>query len=134
MPRSIIGLIAVLLLAPSGWGQAIDKQVLDQLKDSTVFIKLKVPEVGEASGSGFVIRTTGDTVLIMTNRHVVVPDEGDLPARVRSTSSGWSSGAARPSSRSCRPRSWPMTTARSATWPCSRSRACRPLPARSRRI
>src|SRR4051794_2466347 len=80
MSRSIIGLVAILLLAPSGWGQAIEKQVLDQLKDSTVFIKLKVPQVGEASGSGFVIRTTGDTLLIMTNRHVVVPDEGDLPA------------------------------------------------------
>src|SRR4051812_19098818 len=68
MPRSIIGLVAVLLLAASGWGQAIDKQVLDQIKDSSVFIKLKVPQVGEGSGSGFVIRTTGDTVLVMTNR------------------------------------------------------------------
>ncbi len=40
---------------------------------------MKIPNVGEASGSGFVIKTTGDTVLIMTNRHVVVPEEGDLP-------------------------------------------------------
>jgi S1-C subfamily serine protease len=83
MPRSLIGLVAVLLLATSSWGQAIDKQVLDQLKDSTVFIKLKIPQVGEASGSGFVIRAAGDSVLIMTNRHVVVLDEDDLPSSAK---------------------------------------------------
>ena len=79
MRGTIVCLIAVLALAPSSWGQAIDKQTLDQLKDSSVFIKMKIPNVGEASGSGFAIKTTGDTVLIMTNRHVVVPEEGDLP-------------------------------------------------------
>ena len=79
MRGTIVCVIAVLALAPSSWGQAIDKQTLDQLKDSSVFIKMKIPNVGEASGSGFVIRTTGDTLLVMTNRHVVVPDEGELP-------------------------------------------------------
>src|SRR5512140_150947 len=28
---------------------------------------------------GFVIKATGNTVLVMTNRHVVVPEEGELP-------------------------------------------------------
>jgi hypothetical protein len=79
MRGTIVGLIAVLALAPLSLGQAIDKQTLDQVKDSSVFIKMKIPNVGEASGSGFVMKTTGDTVLIMTNRHVVVPEEGDLP-------------------------------------------------------
>src|SRR4051794_18037200 len=80
MRGTFVCLTVVLALAPLSWGQAINKQTLDQIKDSSVFIKMKIPNVGEASGSGFVIRTTGDTVLIMTNRHVVVPDEEDLPA------------------------------------------------------
>jgi S1-C subfamily serine protease len=79
MRGSVVGLALVLAIAPSGLGQTIEKQVLDQIKDSTVFIKLKIPKVGEGSGSGFVIRATGDTVLVMTNRHVAVPDEGELP-------------------------------------------------------
>ncbi len=79
MRKSIIGLGAFLAITPWGWGQAIDRQVLDQIQDATVFVKLKVPQVGEGSGSGFVIKATGDTVLVMTNRHVVVPEEGELP-------------------------------------------------------
>jgi S1-C subfamily serine protease len=75
----IIGIGVILAFTPWGWGQAIDRQVLDQIQDATVFIKLKVPQVGEGSGSGFVIKATGDTVLVMTNRHVVVPEEGELP-------------------------------------------------------
>ncbi len=79
MRGSIIGIGAILAFTPWGWGQAIDRQVLDQIQDATVFVKLKVPQVGEGSGSGFVIKATGDTVLVMTNRHVVVPEEGELP-------------------------------------------------------
>ncbi len=79
MRKSIIILGVILTWAPWGWGQAIDRQVLDQIQDATVFIKLKVPQVGEGSGSGFVIKATGDTVLVMTNRHVAVPDAGELP-------------------------------------------------------
>ena len=79
MRESIIGLGVFLVLTPLGWGQAIDRQVLDQIQDATVFVKLKVPQVGEGSGSGFVIKATGDTVLVMTNRHVVVPEEGEVP-------------------------------------------------------
>jgi len=79
MRESIISLGVILAFTPWGWGQAIDRQVLDQIQDATVFVKLKVPQVGEGSGSGFVIKTTGDTVLLMTNRHVVVPEEGELP-------------------------------------------------------
>ncbi len=79
MRRSIVGLGIILACARFGWGQAIDRQVLDEIQDATVFVKLKVPQVGEGSGSGFVVKATGDTVLVMTNRHVVVPEEGELP-------------------------------------------------------
>ncbi len=83
MRTSIIILGVILTWAPWGWGQAIERQVLDQIQDATVFIKLKVPEVGEGSGSGFVIKATGDTVLVMTNRHVAVPDAGELPENAK---------------------------------------------------
>ena len=79
MRESILSLGVILAFTPWGWGQAIDRQVLDQIQDATVFVKLKVPQVGEGSGSGFVIKATGNTVLVMTNRHVVVPEEGELP-------------------------------------------------------
>ena len=60
MRESIISLGVILAFTPWGWGQAIDRQVLDQIQDATVFVKLAVPQVGEGSGSGFVIvDTTG---------------------------------------------------------------------------
>ncbi len=93
MPRSIVGpgvrdgatvaarlliLGVVAGLATPARGQAIDKQVLDQVKDATVYIKLSAGKM-QASGSGFVIRAAGDTVLVMTNRHVAAPDPSELP-------------------------------------------------------
>ncbi len=79
MRKSITLLGIVLAWTPWSWSQAIDRQVLDRIQDATVFIKLKVPQVGEGSGSGFVIKATGDTVLVMTNRHVAVPEAGEVP-------------------------------------------------------
>jgi S1-C subfamily serine protease len=67
-------LFALTLLSPESRGQAIEKAVLDQVKDAAVYIRVKA---GNAlgMGTGFVISSTGDTVQIMTNRHVVVLDE-----------------------------------------------------------
>ncbi len=79
MRKAILGLSVLLACAPCSLGQNIERQVLDQIQDATVFVKLKVPGVGEGSGSGFVIKSTGDTVLVMTNRHVVVPEAGEVP-------------------------------------------------------
>lgn len=77
------GTASVLALLLTCWSsaahaQAIDKGILDQVKDATVFVKLKAGQA-QGSGSGFVIRVTGDTVLIVTNRHVAAPDASDLP-------------------------------------------------------
>ena len=47
--------------------------LLAWLEDATVFIKLRVGH-SVGSGTGFVIRSSGDTALVATNRHVVTPD------------------------------------------------------------
>jgi S1-C subfamily serine protease/regulation of enolase protein 1 (concanavalin A-like superfamily) len=72
--------LALLLAcgASTARGQAIDKAILDQVKDATVFVKIKAGQK-QGSGSGLVTRVTGDSVLIVTNRHVAAPDFGDLP-------------------------------------------------------
>ena len=47
---------------------------LEDLKAATVYIKTKAAHTNEqATGSGFVIRTQGDTVLVITNHHVIAP-------------------------------------------------------------
>jgi S1-C subfamily serine protease len=48
---------------------------LAKLKASTVFVKVTTGEI-VASGSGFVVDTRGDSVYVVTNRHVVRPTEG----------------------------------------------------------
>ncbi|MDR3638831.1 MAG: trypsin-like peptidase domain-containing protein [Isosphaeraceae bacterium] len=77
----VIVFIVLLGLAGSGWGQAIDKSVLDQAKDATVFVKVKAGRV-QGSGTGFVIKVTGDTVLVMTNKHVIAHAVEDVPQGV----------------------------------------------------
>ena len=119
MRKSIVLFGVILAWTPWSWGQAIDRQVLDQIQDATVFIKLKVPQVGEGSGSGFVIKATGDTVLVMTNRHVAVPEAGEVPEGA-SARSRWSSAAAPPSSKNCRRRFWLTMTEKCAIWPYSK--------------
>lgn len=56
---------------PAGDGQ-IPKAVLDSIKASTVFIKVRADRLS-GSGSGFVLRVDGDTALIVTNDHVTTP-------------------------------------------------------------
>lgn len=66
-------------------------EVVTRVKDSTVYIKLMGEKSG-GTGSGFVIKVDGSTVLVATNRHVITPhssdgeeigeDESDDPAKV----------------------------------------------------
>jgi S1-C subfamily serine protease/regulation of enolase protein 1 (concanavalin A-like superfamily) len=72
--------VVLMSLGSSAWGQAIDKATLDQVKDATVFVKLSAGKL-QGSGSGFVIRTTTDTVLVLTNRHVAAPSPDELPEK-----------------------------------------------------
>lgn len=78
----IIAIVVLLGLAATGRGQTIEKQVLDQAKDATVFIKVKAGPV-QGSGTGFVMKVTGDTVLVMTNRHVISHAVEDVPQGVK---------------------------------------------------
>ncbi len=56
---------------------------LQELKAATVYIKNETPNVGMATGSGFAIRSQGDTVLIVTNHHVIekLKPEEQVPMR-----------------------------------------------------
>ncbi|HKI37521.1 MAG TPA: HEAT repeat domain-containing protein [Gemmataceae bacterium] len=45
---------------------------LKELKEASVFIKATTPTMW-ATGSGFVVRSQGDTVYVVTNHHVVTP-------------------------------------------------------------
>ncbi len=64
--------------AAAAEAQSIDKRVLDQVKDATVFVKLKIKGM-QGSGSGWVLETVGDVTHIITNRHVAVPDPSEIP-------------------------------------------------------
>jgi S1-C subfamily serine protease len=57
--------------SPTGDGQ-IPTALLNKLKAATVFIKVETATSG-FSGSGFVLRVTDDTALIVTNQHVAEP-------------------------------------------------------------
>ncbi|HEV3142889.1 MAG TPA: serine protease [Gemmataceae bacterium] len=67
--------------APSKDGQ-LAKEMLDYLKDLTVFIKLEAGH-SKGSASGFLIKVDGDTGYIVTNEHVVNPElpEPERPER-----------------------------------------------------
>ena len=70
--------------APSGTGgTAIPPQVLQQIKEATVFVKVQAGR-DSGSGSGFVMHTQGETAYIVTNHHVVTSEEELIrPGRVR---------------------------------------------------
>ena len=78
MRKHVVVIITLISLPTLAWGQSIEKRVLDQVKDATAFIKLKAGRL-QGSGSGFVMKVTGDTILVMTNRHVASPATGELP-------------------------------------------------------
>jgi len=80
--RLLVGLSTALilgLLASPVAGQNFDKAVLDRVKDATVYVKIKVSGQTQSVGSGFAIKVTGDTVLVMTNRHVVAGEDEERP-------------------------------------------------------
>jgi S1-C subfamily serine protease len=56
-------------------------EIVRRLKDSTVYIKIKFGDKVLGSGTGFVFEARGDTVLLVTNRHVAVPDVSEIPAK-----------------------------------------------------
>jgi S1-C subfamily serine protease len=73
----------MLLVVASLWcstparAQGLDKAVRDRVKDATVYVKNKVSGQLHSIGSGFAIKVTGDTVLVMTNKHVVAGEDDD---------------------------------------------------------
>jgi S1-C subfamily serine protease/HEAT repeat protein len=77
--------------APPVEPPAVGALPLDELKAASVFIKVRTPNLS-GSGSGFVVRTQGDTAYVVTNHHVVTPpgktawlpaNPQDAPALVR---------------------------------------------------
>jgi S1-C subfamily serine protease/regulation of enolase protein 1 (concanavalin A-like superfamily) len=62
-------------------------EALRKIKDATVYVKVRAGRA-QGSGSGFVIRSEGDALLVATNHHVVNPhmarDEDDADPRLNS--------------------------------------------------
>ena len=54
-----------------------------RIKEATVYLKNQVAGKTVASGTGFVVDVTGDSVLLATSRHVAVPDLSGMPKRRR---------------------------------------------------
>ena len=53
-----------------------------QIKEATVYLKIKVAGKTLAAGTGFVIEVTEDSVLLATSRHVAVPDLSEAPTQL----------------------------------------------------
>ncbi len=51
-----------------------------RIKEATVYFKNKVAGKTLASGTGFVVEVTGDSVLLATSRHVAVLDLSEMPS------------------------------------------------------
>src|SRR5262249_20161375 len=67
----VAGVTAFLFLSSRACADdALPVETLTKLKAATVFLKVESGKVS-ASGSGFVIRTEGQTVHIVTNNHVL---------------------------------------------------------------
>ncbi|HEV3163559.1 MAG TPA: serine protease, partial [Isosphaeraceae bacterium] len=66
-------LIGCVLAAASAYAEdKIPAQTLAEIKEATVFVKADLGQI-EGSGSGFVIKTEGDNVYVVTNDHVISP-------------------------------------------------------------
>jgi S1-C subfamily serine protease len=76
LPTILCGLMVVPWPAS---GQSLDRAVLEQLKDASVYIRVSQSGKVHSAGSGFVIRVDGDTALVLTNHHVAVPDASESP-------------------------------------------------------
>jgi S1-C subfamily serine protease len=70
---------ALLLLAvtPVAAEDTIPPETLTKIKNATVYIKVEGPDIS-GSGSGFVMKSDGDTALVVTNQHVVEPEAGEI--------------------------------------------------------
>lgn len=76
---TIAGALLLLIAgADSAGAQTLERAVLDQLKDSSVFVKIRAGRLS-GGGSGLVVKSTADSVLVLTNHHVAVPDADELP-------------------------------------------------------
>lgn len=80
MTRSLaIGLVFALAL-PSVADDGIPAKTLAEIKAATVFVKVETTRVA-GSGSGFVVQVDKDSVLVVTNEHVVHPPTAAGPVR-----------------------------------------------------
>jgi S1-C subfamily serine protease len=68
--RLTAALAALFLLCGHVSAGGLDAQVLQKVKGSTVFVKVADGKE-KATGSGFVVRSEGSTVYVVTNDHVV---------------------------------------------------------------
>jgi S1-C subfamily serine protease len=72
----------VSVLAPATT-QSLPPAVLDEVKKATVFVKVETTRLA-GSGSGFVVKTEGETAYVVTNHHVVTPpQDASLPSVFR---------------------------------------------------
>lgn len=82
MIRRSAWMFAVLALGSVVAAQdAIPPEALASVKQATVFIQVSGPN-HKATGSGFVVKADGDTLLIATNHHVIGLPENDKKARL----------------------------------------------------
>jgi predicted Zn finger-like uncharacterized protein len=59
--------------------QSLPPAVLEEMKKATVFVKVETARLA-GSGSGFVVKTEGETAYVVTNHHVVTPpQDASLP-------------------------------------------------------
>jgi S1-C subfamily serine protease len=71
-------------IQPGQGGGELGKLPLQELEAATVYVRVVTPNIGGASGSGFVVRSVGDTAYVVTNHHVIEPLKAeDLPPELR---------------------------------------------------
>ncbi|MGL4420229.1 MAG: S1 family peptidase, partial [Gemmataceae bacterium] len=76
---AVMTLIANMGLSASGLAQSPTAETIAKVKEATVFIKMRHGEI-RATGSGFLVRSEGDTGYIVTNNHVIDPYHSDREA------------------------------------------------------
>ncbi len=96
-----LSLVSLALLAVAARAEeAIPPETVAAIKAATVFVKVEVVGLsGSVSGSGFVIKTEGDSAYVVTNHHVIEPKVMEIilvPGRIRTAVHGRSYGPVRP--------------------------------------
>ncbi len=74
---SLAAVSLALFALPARAEHTIPAKTLAAIKTATVFVKVEAAGMS-GSGSGFVIKTEGDTAYVVTNHHVVVPETVEL--------------------------------------------------------